>query len=140
MWTLLILCDHWQGEFCIALFGAIGWSALCIIFPDALDRTTYDVMKIIMPVHAWVGWFCFFGMLQLAGLSRQSYYPARLAGALGIFFGFMVIVYGILSSKPVPLGLSVYFAAAAIEGLAVVYHTGQVARSYKGLPKWIIRR
>lgn len=139
MWQMLIFRDHWQGEFCVALFGAIGWALLSVMSNgEAFERPQYELVNQIFSVRLWELWFVSFGTLQLFGLRKSLLIP-RLAGALGIFLGFVCVFFAIMAVSPGTLGLSTYLACVCIEGCAVIYQTARLVRE-GGIPKWIIKR
>ncbi len=128
VWRLLVLRDNWQGEACIAFFGAMGWALVAWHDPDdLLNSRQYSLLRTIMPERGWQILLLMSGTVQLCGLMIQSH-VLRALGAMGVGFCFLCILIAFASSMPPAPGLTAYMACGAIELLAVVFHVAAIVR------------
>lgn len=138
MWNLLIFRDNWQGEFCVALFGAIGWATISLLAPgEALDHPQYRVIGLIMTEDSWAIFFYTFGIMQLIGLFNRvpnaSWF--RAVGATGVFVGMLSLALALVAAQPWLPGLSFYMACIAIEFCAIVFQVARIVR-FREIPQW----
>jgi hypothetical protein len=139
---LLILRDNWQGEFCVALFGALGWTVISMLSGDAdnlINKPQLAILNRIMPEWAWELWFAVFGIIQLYGLRNPPWSHGRIAravGALGVFLGLMCVFLAVLMTSPWANSLALYLACICIEFCAIIFHTANVMR-FQEYPRWI---
>jgi len=131
----LIFRDHWQGEFSVALWGAIGLGLLSVFSPDpAFDDVRYRILERILPVWLWQIAFIAGGAAQLYGLySRSRWF--RLCGATVIFAALMCVVQSVLLTAPWQLSLSMYAACIFTELCAIIFQTASIIR-LRDYPRW----
>jgi len=132
VWSLLTLRDNWQGEFCVALFGAVGWAAVGAFSADSPPNLPqYSLLDQIAPPLVWQVWFFVFGVVQLWGLrtTDRRGTVARAIGATGVFVGLMSVFLTVLLTAPWATSLAPYFACLCIEFCAIIFHTGTVIRN-----------
>jgi hypothetical protein len=136
VWKLLVLRDNWQGEACIAIIGAIGWSLVAWSDPsDALMVRQYRLLASIMPERCWQVTLLLSGLVQLMGLLRDSHW-LRAVGASGVAFCYICILLSFSASVPPLPGITSYMACGLIELFAVIYHTAAIVR-YQEYPVWL---
>lgn len=138
IWRLLILRDNWQGEFCVALFGAIGWALIDFWPAGAYARPQSVVLDQIAAPWFWQAFLLTSGATQLYGLRSEAIRSRwfRVSGALGVLTGFVAVFLSVLVTAPGVNSLSVYLSAICIEVCAVIYQTATLLRT-GGLPKWL---
>lgn len=129
VWSLLIFRDHWQGEFCVAFFGGIGWSFISMIGGDALHMPQYGVVTDVAPQWVWELVIGLAALSQLYGLFAMGGIYFRAVGATVLAAALTGITLGLIFG-PGPLVPSVafYIAAAAIELCAVILQTAVIFR------------
>lgn len=136
VWSLLIFRDHWQGEFCVALCGGLGWAFLGLISDQPLATPLYGVVTQVAPQWLWELAIGGSAAAQLYGLFKEDGIYFRVAGAAVLGAAFTAITLGLLLG-PGPLlpGVALYVACAAIEYCAVILQTAVIFRD-KGTAKW----
>lgn len=136
VWNLLIFRDHWQGEFCVALCGGVGWAFLSLISNEPLLMPLYGVVSNVAPQWLWEIIIGFAGLAQLYGLFSENGIYFRVSGAAVLGASFTAITLGLLLGPgPLVPGVSMYVACAAIEYCAVILQTAVIFRD-KGTAKW----
>lgn len=137
IWRLLIFRDHWQGEFCIAAFGAMGWAMLSFVEPS-LGQPQYAILQRMFSENVWAAWFFVSGVAQITGLGTGKPW-LRLIGATGVFIGLVCVFLSLAITVPWTKGISVYFAAMMIEACAMIFQTATIVR-YGSWISWTLRR
>ena len=131
----MILHDNWQGEFSVALFGAIGLAAISILTDgEYLNRPQVALLGHILSPHWWEAWFLTFGAMQLYGLFRNQVW-FRVAGAAMVFKGMLELLLVLLIVTPWALSLAFLGACIFIEFCAIVFHTATIVR-HRAYPRW----
>lgn len=129
---MLILRDNWQGEFCVALFGGIGWMLVNRFVPAPVDapRPQMQILDGIAPAWVWQFAFGAFAILQLLGLRDYNRFSLsfRLVGSTGLLLCFLNVFLAVLVASPSNSGLGAYAACICIELFAVIFHTSTVVR------------
>lgn len=135
VWHLLIFRDHWQGEFAVALFGAVGWGLLSIVIPG---KTTglpqFRLLAQFFPDEWWEVIFMTAGFVQLYGLRTSSSW-CRAIGATVVMMCFVCAVASVLVDGPHTPGIATYFVCISIELCAIIYQTARIIR-LREYPKW----
>lgn len=131
MWDLLIFRDHWQGEFCVALFAGCGWAIISLTTGTTFEQVQYGLVRAMLPEWVWMVCMMLFAFMQLYGLFslRHNAILFRAIGAVGLATAFLSILLGLLFGPgPILPGVATYAACAAIEFCAVILQTAVVIR------------
>lgn len=129
VWNLLVLRDNWQGEFSVALFGAIGWALVSILADKPItELPIYAILSRIAPEWLWEFALILFGSVQLLGLKLNDAW-LRVGGALGVFVIFVCIVSAISLVDPGTRSIGFGLASICIEFCAIVFQTARIVRT-----------
>ena len=141
VWSLLVLRDNWQGEFSVALFGAIGWAVVSILADKPItELPIYAILARIAPEWAWETGLLLFGSIQLFGLRvNDAWY--RVVGALGVFMILVCIVFAISLADPGTRSIGSGLASICIEFCSIVFQTARIVRTRERAAwPWTYRR
>lgn len=125
----MILRDNWQGEFAVALFGAIGWSVVSMFNAgDMADNPSFSTLIKIAPEPFWEAILLVFGAIQLVGLRKDKPF-IRAVGAAGCFIAFFCVFLSLLADDAGLRSLGLYAAAIVIEFCAIVFQVTRLCRT-----------
>lgn len=142
IWRSLTRKDNWQGEFSVALFGAIGWALISFLSDGvALHQPELAILGEMLGPHWWEAWFLAAGLLQLYGLF--TIHPwCRAIGAFMIFKGFMDVFLVLTITRPWSINLAAYASCICIEFCAIIFHVSAIVqhRHYPARWSWTFKR
>jgi hypothetical protein len=135
IWNLLILRDNWQGESCVAFFGALGWAVISSFSTKPnFGLQQFSALGRIMHAGGWEFLLIAGGLVQILGLRYQSSW-ARAIGATIVSLVFTCAFMAIAIDGPLSPGMSLYLACISIEVCAIIYQVAQIVRKQE-YPKW----
>ena len=129
VWSLLVLRDNWQGEFSVALFGAIGWATISVFSEKPISELQiYEILARLAPDWVWETGLFLFGSVQLLGLKLNDAW-LRVVGALGVFVISVCIVFAVFLADPGTRAIGFGLASICIEFCAIVFQTARIVRT-----------